>query len=920
MNQEIQVKLSNMMDLFPCGLMWSECSPTDVKEGKIPKFELANSEFYQLVGIPKDEFEEKYDNQIGPILVQKDRQRLRMAYQQVLENRTPESLIFTINSPSEGPISVTANIGMSTRDETGTTMLTVIQDITSTRRKEQDLEQQIKMDLMTGLYNKVAVEEIIKAQITAHTSGVMALLMIDIDNFKTVNDTFGHMFGDVVIRDIAENITASFPQDTVIGRFGGDEFLIFIDKVDEGELKDELEVLCQKISYEYLADSGILAVGCSIGYTLSQDRCCDFETMFIQADTAMYFSKENGKSKYTRYSHEMQNMRKQVAQKREHTEDFYDAKIYDMEFVSSAYSLLSDSKYIESSITMLLRKIAERYDLYAVNVFEYDESMKRYYRGNSWSEGKDVRLNDADAWISHSWLEEQFGDRDIFCIGDVDRLEQETVKIMKSRDYHAFTFCKMPDSPNVDGCVCMTAKDWKRDWKEFELATFEELAKAVSIFVSLDKERTREKAIIEKMVSTDQLTGLLTKKSFENQLNDYMAEQRKRTAAILYLDISNFSYINERYGYEAGNEVLRTIAKTIISQKQVKMAARAYSDCFIVLKEDISQEAILLDVNYMVSVILRVLAQKYTALNVQIKIGIYALKESDCHAYLAIENANMARKNIKGNTITVIGSYKDELRTMRDASQKITAELLKVLREDELKLYFQPKFSLHSREVSGLEAFARWYTQSGRLRQPSEFVEALELSGYITELDFAIYEKVLQTLQRWKRSGRKLYVVSVNFSGVDCIQKDFVRKIIHLAKKYEIEPKWIEVEIAANELEKNWELLSSFFQSLREYGFRTAIDNFGAGYSSMKLLLNNRFDVVKIDRNFLLQSEDAKERKNYMKYISTLIDDVRQQVVFVGTETNEHADELLECGYNYAQGYLFEKVISMEKFEESYCN
>ncbi|MEG1362766.1 MAG: GGDEF domain-containing protein, partial [Lachnospiraceae bacterium] len=243
MNQEIQVKLSNMMDLFPCGLMWSECSPTDVKEGKIPKFELANSEFYQLVGIPKDEFEEKYDNQIGPILVQKDRQRLRMAYQQVLENRTPESLIFTINSPSEGPISVTANIGMSTRDETGTTMLTVIQDITSTRRKEQDLEQQIKMDLMTGLYNKVAVEEIIKAQITAHTSGVMALLMIDIDNFKTVNDTFGHMFGDVVIRDIAENITASFPQDTVIGRFGGDEFLIFIDTVDEGELKDELEVL-----------------------------------------------------------------------------------------------------------------------------------------------------------------------------------------------------------------------------------------------------------------------------------------------------------------------------------------------------------------------------------------------------------------------------------------------------------------------------------------------------------------------------------------------------------------------------------------------------------------------------------------------------------------------------------------------------
>lgn len=888
---------------LPCPMVWG------IYEQKSLHQVQANDAFYQLLGFTDQECQQLERTLTGPILAPEDERLVRDSLEEVAKTGNPVSLVHSFCIPGKRKLSVAANVGRLSAKDRRCIIVAAYTDNTSAKEKEIHLEKQVQMDLMTGLYNKVYAEHLIKKKLQEEKLQNACLIMIDVDNFKTVNDTFGHLFGDVVIRDIAQEIITVFPPDTnIVGRIGGDEFLIMTQNVTSQQLQVMLDALKQQASYEYLTDDGVVTVTISAGFTICEEEHPDYQTMFKRADTAMYYSKEYGKKQYSEYRENMAPIRSRKRTSRRKNDDFYTMKDCDMEFVASSYHLLADSKYIESSISMVMRKVAEKYQLYSAYAYEYDAGMDGYYRQTGWNE--ESKADEGAVFIERQWVRDYFGDQQAIVFEDDSHTKGNG---------HGIVCCKMPEKQEVDGFFIFTSQQQRRVWSDYEVSTFEELSKAVTIFYSLDKERRKEQAQKEQIASRDQVTGILNMKSFEKKLNEELKEDHKgRVRAVVYLDIEHFAYVNEKYGFDAGDEVLRILTKTLCWGGHVLLAARAYCDSFQILMESISKEAMVIELEYGMQSFTRVLRQKFPFLDLALKVGMYYLTREDRFAYTAIENANLARKFAKREEGNQVQEYHRSLRKDMESGRQITEELESAIEQDQLQLYLQPKFSLSTKEVIGLEAFGRWNTRQGLIRKPKEYLPALRLSGKLGRLDMGVLELVVRTLRKWQDTGRKLYPISVNMVGSECCKPGFLSQLLKLVKRYDVATKWIEIEVVCDDMEKYGSTISNVMDQLHKYGFQIGVDNFGTGYEAMKLIMDRRFDVIKVERAFLQKTENQTDRRNYMNYLNELAETQQQQVVFIGAETSEQAQELLECGYESVQGYFFEKIISLEQFECTY--
>lgn len=185
------------------------------------------------------------------------------------------------------------------------------------------------------------------------------------------------------------------------------------------------------------------------------------------------------------------------------------------------------------------------------------------------------------------------------------------------------------------------------------------------------------------------------------------------------------------------------------------------------------------------------------------------------------------------------------IREERSEEQHIVGEFYEALYRGDFLMYLQPKFNIITGEVYGAEALARWKKPNGSVIPPVKFIDSLERIGYITELDFYIFEQLLKTFTKWKQQHKRDMVISVNFSGkhFELEGKEFVRRINSIMNKYPVKPSQIEIEITESIMIKNHDALSSTLNKLRSMGFRVAIDDFGTGYSSLSVLTNIPADV-----------------------------------------------------------------------------
>lgn len=430
----------------------------------------------------------------------------------------------------------------------------------------------------------------------------------------------------------------------------------------------------------------------------------------------------------------------------------------------------------------------------------------------------------------------------------------------------------------------------------------------------------RDQKEFEQFAISDHVTGLYTRVAFRKAAAEILKEQFTDTHcfAIVYSDINEFSYINESLGYEAGDEMLRDFANIICGGAICLAGCRIYSDFFIALCRGSDRDAIIKEVEKRNNEFVTMQKAKYPHSNLSVSSGVYFLRSADEDITIAMDNANLARRSVKGINDIPCGVYAERMRKKRSHDQTIASEVWNAIATGEIELFLQPKFDLVTREMIGAEALTRWRNPDGSYKLPYEFIDVLEDVGYIVHLDMYIYEQVLKCLARWKQEGKKLVPISVNFSRKHNSNAEFVTRVTELAEIYGVDKSLLELEITESCFTQDVKNLFSNMRKLREQGFRIDIDDFGTGYSSLSVLIDAPVDIVKVDKVFIDDISNSELSRDYVQHICSLIKSTRKDIIFEGVETEEQARILAEGGHTMAQGWLFDKAISIDEFDQKY--
>lgn len=428
-----------------------------------------------------------------------------------------------------------------------------------------------------------------------------------------------------------------------------------------------------------------------------------------------------------------------------------------------------------------------------------------------------------------------------------------------------------------------------------------------------------DKKLIEKLTERDYITGLYNRHTFKEKAQKYIENiNDKRCYAIVYSDINDFSYVNENFGYDAGNSMLNDFANVITGSEATVFACRIYSDFYTGLYVAESRDKLIKEINARNQAFAELQKIHYPASDINISSGMYFITDKSIDITIAMDNANLARRSVKGSDDVLCGIYSERMRKERLRDQSIASEVKNAMDQGMIELFLQPKFDLVTRQIIGAEALARWRNQDGSYKMPYEFIPVLERVGLIIEFDFYMYEQVLKAYVKWKNEGRRLVPISVNFSRVHSSKENFVNRVNDLADKYGVDKSLIEVEITESAFVEDVNIMIRYMSKLREFGFKIDIDDFGIGYSSLSVLLNAPVDIVKVDKVFIDNIATNLLEREYVKQICRLIATTHKEVLFEGVETEEQANFLSDIGYKMAQGWLFDKAIPVSEFEEKY--
>lgn len=788
--------------------------------------------------------------------------------------------------------------------------------------KTVKLREKARLDPLTKLLNKVEVQSRVEEILENEPDNTHVLFVIDIDNFKQINDTFGHTFGDTVISDVAETLKKQFRSDDVIGRVGGDEFLVFMKDVSIEKATIKAQNLCEVTEKEYSGGNVVKYISTSIGIAVSGVDGYTYEELFKKADHAMYRAKKSGKNGFSVARGDDTGIHESIEHVNE-TRTVLDNNNQD--FMAFALNILSHARNIDGSLNLVLEKMLSRYKLDVITVAE--------------------EMPDGTGFMLTNFAGDrvQFFDKTVYPkIGITDKLEnagdarmipKESIEpwvnaarrqgIVVSDDVAnnvSLLAGRFETFNNKTGVCCFYSIDKGKKWTNEELAVFGELSRIIGVFVSLKTRIDESDAQLRSYQNRDILTGLLNLDSFKTKYKKIIPQEfGKSILALEYFDINNFGYINENYGYQIGDKILKYLAYDIMDSEYSLLGCRLYSDFFLLLRKGESIQKIRDDVLEGQQKFINLHNHQYPSSGLSVSTGIYYIENENIDVDIAIENATLAWKHAKKVHKSQLEVFDSTLKEQRSEEQRIVGEFYEALYRGDFKMYLQPKFNLKTGEVYGAEALARWQKPDGTIIPPFKFIDSLENIGYITDLDFYIFEELLKTLSKWKKAGKRDLVVSVNFSGrhFDLDGTDFIRRLGIIMKKYAIPASQIEIEITEGVMAKNYDSLVLTLDGLRTKGFRVAVDDFGTGYSSLAVLTDIPADVIKIDKSFL-EKEFSDKNLNVLKSIGNLINTVGRETILEGIETVEQLKILADCGFEYGQGYVCNKPIPVDDFENLY--
>lgn len=410
----------------------------------------------------------------------------------------------------------------------------------------------------------------------------------------------------------------------------------------------------------------------------------------------------------------------------------------------------------------------------------------------------------------------------------------------------------------------------------------------------------------------DELTGICNWEHLVQKAE--ILYKSDRPHYVIYSDIGGFKLINEVFGREKGNEILKKQAELIRKFAEPgTLYGRCSEDHFVVITaQDTFREEYLEKCRQEMQQIL-----DNPAYQVQVYFGIYRADSFQEPLASMCDKAAMAIQSIKGELERYIAYYDDSMMENAVKWKNVVDEFDAALADGEFQMYLQPQIMAGTGKLHGAEALVRRIRPDGRMVPPLEFIPIYEKTGLIYRLDLYIWEQAAKKLSEWKQDGRRLNI-SVNISPRDFYYLDVYQTFLDLVEKYEISPENLNVEITETAIMSDVPNLRSDLERLQAAGFIVEIDDFGSGYSSLNTLKDINVDTLKIDMGFLRETKNREKGRIILNSVVQMARKLEMPVITEGVETLEQVKELTRMGCNTFQGYYFSKPVPVEDFEARY--
>lgn len=416
------------------------------------------------------------------------------------------------------------------------------------------------------------------------------------------------------------------------------------------------------------------------------------------------------------------------------------------------------------------------------------------------------------------------------------------------------------------------------------------------------------------LATRDPLTGMANRMLIKEKLDNMLALASRNTmlVGVIFLDLDRFKTVNDSLGHEIGDKLLKAVAETLSQQVRKQDAVgRLGGDEFLFL---VSASEVG-DVIVLTERIIEALTNPYYIDGYEIRtnasLGIAMYPENGDDADTLMRSADLAMYRAKSDGVNRWHRYSEDMREVLDESLALETALTGAIDRKELMLNLQPQFRTSDGKLAGCEALLRW-KYKGNWIAPFEFIKIAENTGMILEIGDWVIAETCRILKSW---GDRAVSISVNVSGRQLGDVDFVSRIFATVRKYNIEPELIELEITETMLMENLDHCIERITELRGAGFKISIDDFGTGYSSLAYLTRLPIDELKIDRSFVSGSQRSTVVLNTIIAMGRALN---LRVVAEGVETEEQRDNLINSGCDLLQGYLLGMPMPVKEFENSF--
>ena len=827
-------------------------------------------------------------------------------------------------------------------DEDGTPdkVIGTMKDIEEIKMQEFRQADEKMRDPLTKLYKRPYINQFIDEYLEKNRDRAdlkAGMLIVDIDGYTKITEDMGLVFGEEILKNIAEDIKELLFSTELVGRIGRDEFVVFIKEIGNvKDIEEKIKEIKKIISDTYVGEGMRRKCTVSVGAALYPAHGNTYGELFENAEKALDLAQSKGPDHYDIYNPMKEQVYSLLADEiqarnsRLNEEEKTKIQASDS-LIERAFKLIDESKDTDSAINLLIRQIVRQMGIDAILISERveDDTSLRILYHCGFDEGMvaegSISEYSQDQWNAVMALMDE-GDG-LIVNENIDTAKAEADRLfMLTYGIESFVGCAFYDKGNFVGVMQFIDFSRERKWNEDELKNIRNVSKVVSSYLLKMKAYEKASATVERLAGYDAVTGLYKYERFLKNAGEYIATAQHGNYAILYLDVFNFKFINDSYGYETGDRVLSELAQAVLSYSDViVMASRVFSDNIVAIArlgirdDETFKQGLLKAIQSQTTL----LAKRFSNSRLNVGMGVCTFTISGAPVMLQniISNANMARKRTKIPGMPRLIFYDDQMGSEAMNEVAYSNDMEHAFENREFVVYMQPRVSLSNDEIKSAEALVRWKKKDGSIIYPNDFIPVFERNKSITQLDFYVYEEVCRYLKEKLRKKEPVVPISVNVSRVHLYSIDeFITKVKGLLAQYDILPHLLEFELTETSFTDKVDDSINLMSRLRKLGVKVSLDDFGSGYSSLNVLTKLPLDILKIDKEFLSDFENDSEEKIVIPSVIEMARKLKLEVVCEGVETKEQLEFLRDIGCEYAQGYYYSKPVPVEEFEDLLTN